>query len=97
MVLAACADGIHIASERAGPVVEHCRVGLNGDDAIAIHGGFNLVTQPNPSARTIVALRLVHWVSVFFKRGDQVKIYNRESRLHRITSGYQSNPCELLL
>ena len=71
-LLSATADAFHSACVRRGPVVEKCLFESQGDDGIAIHGAYSLVTAAGAPG----TLRISPKREMLLRAGDQVEVYD---------------------
>lgn len=74
-LLSATADAFHSANVRRGPVVENCRFESQGDDGIAIHGTYSLVTEATKAAAITISPKR----EMVYRVGDHLRVYDRRT------------------
>ena len=72
-LLSSTADAFHSSAVHRGPVVEHCLLEGQGDDAIAIHGAYSLVTATVDT--NTVTLSPKH-KEMPYRAGDRARLYD---------------------
>ncbi len=68
-------DGINLADDRVGAVVENCELAYTGDDAIAVYSPIAIVVQP-PEGRTVTVAPAEDRGQ--FRPGDRLRFYRFE-------------------
>lgn len=75
-LLSSTADAFHSSSVRKGPLVDHCLFEGQGDDGVAIHGAYCLVTSTGSSSNLVFAPK---YAEMPYRRGDPVRLYDGQT------------------